>query len=244
MPTVWMYSFDWDAFEKMLAPPGTAVARQLAKPILKSRRKNPDYLPTLPTDEAALLAELADRLSAANWYPGKAVARSEDMDTVVQLLFHPTESPKRLKLKPLADGLDDDVLGLAAGRYDLDQERTSGRAGGLRVKRRPVLRSDRPELAALGSRPHRFPRWDPVKYEKESRANNPFLPNAKPFYRPSYSIHSPAQMRQMVEELTAARPEIQATKNREALTHYDEDVCRRIAAAADQESAAFAVWDT
>jgi hypothetical protein len=252
MANVWMMSFDWDGLNEILARPATELARRLARGLRHKEVPHSTGAPALPRTEAELVPFLQTLLGTEDWYAGKSPREASVIDGFVDYLFHIEKPLKPLQLKPLSDGVLSEILDLATGRGELDDDWNTSRASNLPISRAdatPV--DDATELSSLGSRPFRHPSWDRKAAEELLKHNNPFTQGADAAYFPDYSIHSPEQVRLLQQDLARVRDrmrrELDRVKSKSLRTaviaNFEDDLAEPIAAAASTGRAVFARWD-
>lgn len=252
MAKVWMMSFDWDGLNDLLARPATELAGRLAR---RLRLKDVPYstrAAALPQAESELVPILQMLLRTEDWYAGKSPREARALDGFIDYLFDHEKPPKSLKLKPLSDGVTFELLEIATGRGELDDDRNTSRSRDLYIKRvQPAPEDDGSELFALGSRPFRHPSWGRRVAEELMKLRNPFIQGADAAYFPDYSIHSPEQVRRLRRDLIQVsdrmRCELERVKSRRvrnvAIAYFDEDLAGPIEKVAGSGRAVFARWD-
>jgi hypothetical protein len=252
MASVWMMSFDWDGFNEYLARPAAELAGRLARRIRQEKVPYSTGSSELPRAKSELVPFLQKLIEAEDWYAGKSPREARTIDGFVDYLFHHERPLKPLGLKPLSDGVISEVLEIATGRGELDDDRNSPRERQLIIRRaRPTPEDDASELSALGSRPFRHPSWDRKAAEELSRLRNPFIHGADAAYFPDYSIHSPEQVCLLRQNLVRVgdkvRRELDRVKSKrvriDAIANFEEDLARPVEDAAGAGRAVFARWD-
>jgi hypothetical protein len=252
MPHVWMMSFDWDGFNKLIARPSSTLVSRLVRHI-RSRAGREQWVSVLPRDEAELAAYLKRLLPAEDWYVGKSPAEANAIDRIVNDIFDYQIPLKPMKLEPLCNGgVTQEVFEIATGRAVLDDSRDTPRSRDIYIRRvKPTSEGDASELGALGARPFRHGSWDRRDAEEWARLNNPFIHGADATYLPDYSIHSPEQVDRLRQELIRAgdrlRTELARVKSKrlrsDAMANFEEDLVGPIERASDSRRAVWACWD-
>jgi hypothetical protein len=253
MPHVWMMSFDWDGFNKLIARPSAALVSRLVRQI-RSRAGREHWVSVLPHDEAELAAYLKRLLPAEDWYVGKSPAEANAIDRIVNDIFDDQIPLKPMKLEPLCNGgVTQEVFEIATGRAVLDDSRDTPRSRVIYFRRvKPTSEGDASELGALGARPFRHGSWDHRDPEEWERLNNPFIYGADATYLPDYSIHSPEQVDRLRQELIRAgdrlRTELARVKSKtlrsDAMANFEEELVGPIERASDSRRAVWACWDS
>jgi hypothetical protein len=252
MANVWMMSFDWGGFNKLIARPSSALVSRLARHI-RSRADREQRVSVLPRDEAELAAYLKGLLPAEDWYVGKSPAEANEIDRIVNDIFDYQIPLKPLKLEPLSNGgVTPEVFEIATGRSVFDDSRDTPRSSITYMKRvRPTSEGDASELGALGARPFRHGTWALRDAEEWERLNNPFIYGADATYLPDYSIHSPEQVDRLRQELIRAgdrlRTELARVKSKrlrsDAMANFEEELVGPIERVSDSRRAVWACWD-
>jgi hypothetical protein len=252
MANVWMMSFDWDGLNELLASPATDLAERLALRLRKKEVPHSTGSSALPRTEAELVFFLQRLLGTKDCYAGKSPQEARAIDGFVDYLFHIEKPLKPLKLKPLSDGVLSEILDLATGRGELDDNRNTPRASNLPISRsEPTPEDDGSELSSLGSRPFRHPSWSRKAAEELLKLKNPFTHGADAAYLPEYSIHSPEQVGLLRQDLIRVgdrvRRDLDRVKSRSlrasAIANFEEELSGPIEAAAGSGRAVFARWD-
>ena len=204
MPHVWMMSFDWDGFNKLIARPSSALVSRLVRDI-RSRADREQRVSVLPRDEAELAAYLKGLLPAEDWYVGKSPAEANEIDRIVNDIFDYQNPLKPMKLEPLCNGgVTLEVFEIATGRAVLDDSRDTPRSGVIYIRRvKPTSEGDASDWA-LARGPSDTARGTCRDAEEWERLNNPFIYGADATYLPDYSIHSPEQVHRLRQELIRA----------------------------------------
>jgi hypothetical protein len=251
MAGIFIYSFDWKSFDGTLGPPAIEPARRIAAHILKCRKRSQDDYSGFPEGEKELIAFIAGRFEAEDWYGGKAHGDMNLMDTLVHMLFFEPKIQKRsLKVKVLGDSVAGlMVLGLAQGDIEVDASGTGSRRSGTRFRRGHERWGNLAELPSLGCRPHRHARWDRkaaseaigVLWERLA-AGQP----TSPVYWPLYSIHSPEQVVLLFEELSIVHESVRPYLDRDPdlRDEFEAGLLRPIEAAVKGKQAVYASVDT
>lgn len=250
MASIWMNSFDWDGFNRLVARPPDDLARRLARQVLGLGERSGTEFSAFPRIEADLIAALKALLPADDWYGGKTPAESRAVDGIVTLLFVQLR-PRRIRIEPLSDGVSWEVYSLATGEFVLDDNRNEPRNRSVFIKRVETPWDESTELAALGCRPIRHPSWDRKAAEAQWKLHNPFLEGPDVMHQPEYSVHPPDRVEQLREDLDRARDGILCTLGRvkskrareAALTNFEEDLVAPIEKVAAAGRAVFACWD-
>jgi hypothetical protein len=197
-----MQSFDWDGFNKLLTRPSSALVGRLVR-CIRSLACREHWVAALPQHESELTAYLRRLLPAGDWYGGKTPAEANAIDRIVDKLFDYENPLRPMKLEPLGNGVMNEIIELATGRFLLDEGRNTSRARALYVTQvQPPPVADSSKLAELGSRPHRHPSWNRKIAWELCVLNNPFIQGADAAYFPNYSVHSPEQVEVLRQELT------------------------------------------
>ena len=253
MPHLWLMSFDWDGFNKLIARPSPALVSRLVRHIMSLAGRE-HRLSVLPRDEAELAAYLKRLLPAEDWYVGKSPAEANAIDWIVNDIFDYQTPLKPMKLEPLCNGgATQDVFEIASGMAVLDDSRDTPRSSNIYFRRvKPTSEGDASELAALGARPFRHGEWEHRDAEEYARLNNPFIYGADATYLPEYSIHSPEQVDRLRQELIRAgdrlRTELARVKSKrlrsEAMANFEEELVGPIERVSDSRRALRACWDS
>jgi hypothetical protein len=246
-----MSSFDWDGFNEVVAQPSAELVRRLARWL--QRWEAPPVVPfsALPQAEANLIAFIRTLLAADDWYAGRPLLEACAIDRIVDTLFVQLR-PRRMKLKPLSDGVSWEVLNLATGAFVLDDGRNEPRNRSIFIKRAETSPWDEPpELAAVGCRPLRHRSWDRKVAAEQLEGHNPFREGAYVVHYPEYSVHPPEQVELLRQDLARVEDGLRGALGRvkskragdAALADFEENLVVPIEKAAGTQRAVFARWD-
>lgn len=201
MAGYYISSLDWDKFQKFVNRPTKqqllAFAEHLAEQLDGDdpEREEDDPIQDWPREAAELCSLVKERLSRPDWYGDLSVS-GKDAWSMALGDFCSQPGTRGVGFRREHDGIYWTLLDLAWKELKVDSEQ--------------VL----PEVAlsAFGQRPYRY------------HPKNPRKPAAKRDYSawlPMHSMHTPDEVRKMVEELQSVAPAIEASKNQEAIHDYD-----------------------
>ncbi|MGH7137466.1 MAG: hypothetical protein ACREHD_17110 [Pirellulales bacterium] len=154
-------------------------------------REEADPIREWPTEPAELCDVLKERLARPDWY-GDLSDAGKDVWSEAIWAFCCEEGPDGVGFRADHDGIYWTLLDLAWKRLNVEADQ--------------VL----PEVAlsAFGQRPYR--------YHPDPHAERDF-----DAWHPMHSMHTPDEVRKMLDELRTVAPAIEASKNQEAIHAYD-----------------------
>lgn len=179
--------FDWSSFLKHLQWPSDELAAAVAVQVHKDRRSDRSAHPSLPADETKLVLHISEWLSSEDWYAGLSADQMAQTDQLIALLFSGAAGAL-IGVQASESGADSMLVDYARGYL-----KVTAKGRHSRFSKSPSFQLDPMNpVHAFGSRPYRFPTWQPPSEEF-----NPFLCE-EPSYLPSYSIHEPKEVAELL----------------------------------------------
>lgn len=197
MAGYYISSLDWDKFQKFVNRPTKqqllAFAELLAEQLDgdDSEREADDPIQEWPGDPAKLCSLVQERLARPDWY-GDLSDAGKDAWSMALDYFCSQEGPRGVGFRRDHDGIYWTLLDLAWKELHVASEQVVAEVA----------------ISAFGQRPYRY---HPERTTKRDDCA----------WFPMHSMHTPDEVRKMVEELQTVAPAIEASKNREAIHDYD-----------------------
>jgi hypothetical protein len=197
MAGYWIYSLDWDKFQKFANRPTKkqllAFAEHLAEQLDGDdvELADDDPIHEWPREPAELCSLVKARLARPDWYGDLSDAGKSVWSEAVSA-FCCEEGAGGVGLRRDHDGIYWDLLDLAWKQLNVPTDQVVPEVA----------------LSAFGQRPYRY-HPDPDA-ERDLYAWNPM-----------HSMHTPDEVRQILEELQTVAPAIEASKKQRAIHDYD-----------------------
>ena len=212
-----LYSLDWDKFRNFVNSPTRKQLLTFAGLISDALDDNDggfeegDPVHDWPSEPKELCPLVKERLARPDWY-GDLSDLGRDIWSNAVFSFCCHAAPKEVGFRADQDGVYWDVIELAAKQLELDPDQISSDV----------------ELSAFGKRPYRYhPAAEAAKSrEKEARdqgdvEEEDVAEDDFDAWQPMQSMHTPDEVRKLLEELRSIRPVFENSKNKQAVHDYD-----------------------
>ncbi len=229
-------AFNWDNFNELLSPPATKLSEAAAN-YLESHRDT--CLSTFPKAKAALPAALAQFFTSEDWYGGKSVEDCEAIDSLLDAIIHGKIKTGGLQTKQVNDCVYFNLIDLMRGRYEIDKKRSKPHPGGTFYKMTGTENKDMPEFQAFGGRPFRHPSYD----RQAAENTNPYEED-EPSYYAMYSIHSPQQVLELLQEAEASASVLDGLGDEQLMEEYTQELIEPLRRVAKEKQAIDITTDT
>jgi len=204
-----IYSLDWGKFQKFVNDPTRQQLLAFAAIIsnwLEGEFEEGDTVRDWPTEPKELCELVKERLARPDWYGDLSDAGKEMWcEAVYGFCCH--IKPKEVGFRADHAGLYWDVIDLARQQLKLPRDQISPGVA----------------LSAFGKRPYRYQPAAERATSSDKEADEDFDGDDLDWdaWQPMHSMHTPDEVRQILEELRSIRPVFENSKNKQAVNDYD-----------------------
>lgn len=217
-----IYSVDWDEFQKFVMHPSDKQLLAFTKWISEGRGGDDDEsedddefqeddelededddeldggeaVRDWPTEPEELRVLVKERLALDDWYGDLSDGARQDWETAVN--YFCSEGANGVGFRVDHDGVYWDVIDLARKQFKVAANQISPDVA----------------LSAFGQRPYRY-------FPTASESNSMDDDYDFDAWQPTHSMHTPDEVRKMLEELESVASAIEASKDQQAIHDYD-----------------------